>query len=256
MRWTKEELDRYHRQMILPQVGPEGQERLKRASVVVVGAGGLGVPVLQYLVAAGVGRVGVVEMDRVEVSNLHRQVLYTTEDVGEPKALVAQKRLQALNPLVRVEAYPVRLTSENALEILRPYDLVVDASDNFPTRYLVNDACVLLGKPNVYGSIFRFEGQATVFNLDAESPNYRDLFPEPQPPGMVPSCAEGGVVGVLPGIIGVIQATEAVKIITGIGTTLSGRLLLFDALGMKFRELKLLVNNLCFKLKKIELIWT
>lgn len=162
--WTKEELDRYHRQMILPQVGPEGQERLKRSSVVVVGAGGLGVPVLQYLVAAGVGRIGIVEMDRVELSNLHRQVLYTTEDVGKPKALAAKERLLALNPLVQIDTYPVRLTSENALEILKPYDLVIDASDNFPTRYLVNDACVLLGKPLVYGAIYQFDGQAAVFH--------------------------------------------------------------------------------------------
>lgn len=233
MRWTKEELDRYHRQMILPQVGPEGQERLKRASVVVVGAGGLGVPVLQYLVAAGVGRVGVVEMDRVEVSNLHRQVLYTTEDVGEPKALVAQKRLQALNPLVRVEAYPVRLTSENALEILRPYDLVVDASDNFPTRYLVNDAAVLLGKPLVFGAIYQFDGQVAVFHhptLHGEmGPCYRCLFPKPPPPGAVPSCAEAGVFGVLPAVVGSLMAAEALKVLLGIGKPLAGHLLLYDA---------------------------
>lgn len=235
MRWTKEELDRYHRQMILPQVGPEGQERLKRASVVVVGAGGLGVPVLQYLVAAGVGRVGVVEMDRVEVSNLHRQVLYTTEDVGEPKALVAQKRLQALNPLVRVEAYPVRLTSENALEILRPYDLVVDASDNFPTRYLVNDAAVLLGKPLVFGAIYQFDGQVAVFHhptLHGEmGPCYRCLFPKPPPPGAVPSCAEAGVFGVLPAVVGSLMAAEALKVLLGIGKPLAGHLLLYDARG-------------------------
>ena len=249
MRWTKEELDRYHRQMILPQVGPEGQERLKRASVVVVGAGGLGVPVLQYLVAAGVGRVGVVEMDRVEVSNLHRQVLYTTEDVGEPKALVAQKRLQALNPLVRVEAYPVRLTSENALEILRPYDLVVDASDNFPTRYLVNDAAVLLGKPLVFGAIYQFDGQVAVFHhptLHGEmGPCYRCLFPKPPPPGAVPSCAEAGVFGVLPAVVGSLMAAEALKVLLGIGKPLAGHLLLYDALEASFRKLTVRRNPRC-----------
>ena len=249
MRWTKEELDRYHRQMIPPQVGPEGQERLKRASVVVVGAGGLGVPVLQYLVAAGVGRVGVVEMDRVEVSNLHRQVLYTTEDVGEPKALVAQKRLQALNPLVRVEAYPVRLTSENALEILRPYDLVVDASDNFPTRYLVNDAAVLLGKPLVFGAIYQFDGQVAVFHhptLHGEmGPCYRCLFPKPPPPGAVPSCAEAGVFGVLPAVVGSLMAAEALKVLLGIGKPLAGHLLLYDALEAGFRKLTVRRNPRC-----------
>lgn len=231
--WTKEELDRYHRQMILPQVGPEGQERLKQSSVVVVGAGGLGVPVLQYLAAAGVGRIGIVEMDRVEVSNLHRQVLYTTEDLGKPKALVAKERLLALNPLVAVDAYPVRLTSENALEILKPYHLVVDASDNFPTRYLVNDACVLLGKPLVYGAIYQFDGQVAVFHHKAPEgemgPCYRCLFPKPPPPGSVPSCAEAGVFGVLPAVVGSLMAAEALKVLLGIGKPLAGSLLLYDA---------------------------
>ena len=217
----------------------EGQKRLKAASVLCVGTGGLGSPLLLYLAAAGVGRIGIVDFDVVDHSNLQRQVIHGTSWVGKPKIESAKARILEINPHCQVDLYETALTSENALAIIEPYDLVCDGTDNFPTRYLVNDACVLLGKPNVYGSIFRFEGQATVFNLDAESPNYRDLFPEPPPPGMVPSCAEGGVVGVLPGIIGVIQATEAVKIITGIGTTLSGRLLLFDALGMKFRELKL-----------------
>ena len=204
-----------------------------------VGTGGLGSPLLLYLAAAGVGRLGIVDFDVVDHSNLQRQVIHGTSWVGKPKIESAKARIHEINPHCQVDLYETALTSENALEIIRPYDIVCDGTDNFPTRYLVNDACVLLGKPNVYGSIFRFEGQATVFNLDSESPNYRDLFPEPPPPGLVPSCAEGGVVGVLPGIIGVIQATEAVKIITGIGTTLSGRLLLFDALKMSFRELKL-----------------
>lgn len=217
----------------------EGQKRLKAASVLCVGTGGLGSPLLLYLAAAGVGRLGIVDFDVVDHSNLQRQVIHGTSWVGKPKIESAKARILEINPHCQVDLYETALTSENALEIIAGYDLVCDGTDNFPTRYLVNDACVLLGKPNVYGSIFRFEGQATVFNLDAESPNYRDLFPEPPPPGMVPSCAEGGVVGVLPGIIGVIQATEALKIITGIGTTLSGRLLLFDALQMKFRELKL-----------------
>jgi adenylyltransferase/sulfurtransferase len=194
---------------------------------------------LLYLAAAGVGRLGIVDFDVVDHSNLQRQVIHGTSWVGKPKIESAKHRIHEINPHCQVDLYETALTSENALEIIRPYDIVCDGTDNFPTRYLVNDACVLLGKPNVYGSIFRFEGQATVFNLDANSPNYRDLFPEPPPPGLVPSCAEGGVVGVLPGIIGLIQATEAIKILTGIGTTLSGRLLLFDALQMKFRELKL-----------------
>ena len=236
---SPDEIARFSRHLILPEVGMEGQKRLKAASVLCVGTGGLGSPLLLYLAAAGVGRIGIVDFDVVDHSNLQRQVIHGTSWVGKPKIESARARILEINPHCQVDLYDTALTSENALEIIRPYDIVCDGTDNFPTRYLVNDACVLLGKPNVYGSIFRFEGQATVFNLDADSPNYRDLFPEPPPPGMVPSCAEGGVVGVLPGIIGVIQATEAVKIITGIGTSLSGRLLLFDALGMRFRELKL-----------------
>ena len=236
---SPDEIARFSRHLILPEVGMEGQKRLKGASVLCVGTGGLGSPLLLYLAAAGVGRLGIVDFDVVDHSNLQRQVIHGTSWVGKPKIESAKARIHEINPHCQVDLYETALTSENALEIIRPYDIVCDGTDNFPTRYLVNDACVLLGKPNVYGSIFRFEGQATVFNLDAESPNYRDLFPEPPPPGLVPSCAEGGVVGVLPGIIGVIQATETVKIITGIGTTLSGRLLLFDALKMSFRELKL-----------------
>jgi len=236
---SPDEVARFGRHLILPEVGMEGQKRLKAASVLCVGTGGLGSPLLLYLAAAGVGRLGIVDFDVVDHSNLQRQVIHGTSWVGKPKIESAKARILEINPHCQVDLFETALSSENALAIIEPYDLVCDGTDNFPTRYLVNDACVLLGKPNVYGSIFRFEGQATVFNLDAASPNYRDLFPEPPPPGMVPSCAEGGVIGVLPGIIGVIQATEAVKIITGIGTTLSGRLLLFDALKMSFRELKL-----------------
>ncbi len=236
---SSDEIARFSRHLILPEVGMEGQKRLKGASVLCVGTGGLGSPLLLYLAAAGVGRLGIVDFDVVDHSNLQRQVIHGTSWVGKPKIESAKARIHEINPHCQVDLYETALSSENALEIIRPYDIVCDGTDNFPTRYLVNDACVLLGKPNVYGSIFRFEGQATVFNLDAESPNYRDLFPEPPPPGLVPSCAEGGVVGVLPGIIGVIQATEAVKIITGIGTTLSGRLLLFDALNLSFLEIKL-----------------
>ncbi|OUT71891.1 MAG: molybdenum cofactor biosynthesis protein MoeB [Synechococcus sp. TMED19] len=236
---SPDEIARFARHLILPEVGMEGQKRLKAASVLCVGTGGLGSPLLLYLAAAGVGRLGIVDFDVVDHSNLQRQVIHGTSWVGKPKIESAKARIHEINPHCQVDLFETALTSDNALEIIRPYDIVCDGTDNFPTRYLVNDACVMLGKPNVYGSIFRFEGQASVFNLNAESPNYRDLFPEPPPPGMVPSCAEGGVVGVLPGIIGVIQATEAVKIITGIGTTLSGRLLLFDALKMSFRELKL-----------------
>jgi len=236
---SPDEVARFGRHLILPEVGMEGQKRLKASSVLCVGTGGLGSPLLLYLAAAGVGRLGIVDFDVVDASNLQRQVIHGTSWVGKPKIESAKARIAEINPHCQVDLYPTALSSENALEIIRPYDIVCDGTDNFPTRYLVNDACVLLGKPNVYGSIFRFEGQATVFNLDAESPNYRDLFPEPPPPGMVPSCAEGGVIGVLPGIIGMIQAAETVKIIAGIGTSLSGRLLLFDALKMSFRELKL-----------------
>ena len=238
---SKEEYQRYSRHIILPEVGLEGQKRLKAASVVCIGTGGLGSPLLLYLAAAGIGRIGIVDFDVVDSSNLQRQVIHGTSWVGKPKIQSAKNRILEINPDCQVDLYETRLTSENALEILEPYDVVVDGTDNFPTRYLTNDACVLLNKPNVYGSIFRFEGQATVFNYQ-EGPNYRDLFPEPPPPGMVPSCAEGGVLGVLCGIIGSVQATEAIKIILGSKTTLSGRLLLYNALEMKFRELKLRPN--------------
>ncbi|MBF2063208.1 MAG: molybdopterin-synthase adenylyltransferase MoeB [Calothrix sp. C42_A2020_038] len=238
---TKDDYERYSRHLILPEVGVEGQKRLKAASVLCIGTGGLGSPLLLYLAAAGVGRIGIVDFDVVDTSNLQRQVIHGTSWVGKPKIESAKNRILEINPYCQVDLYETRISSENALDIIRPYDVVIDGTDNFPTRYLTNDACVLLGKPNVYGSIFRFEGQATVFNYEG-GPNYRDLYPEPPPPGMVPSCAEGGVLGILTGIIGVIQATEAVKIILGKGETLSGRLLLYDALNMKFRELKLRPN--------------
>ncbi|MEH2449105.1 MAG: molybdopterin-synthase adenylyltransferase MoeB [Nostoc sp.] len=238
---TKDDYERYSRHLILPEVALEGQKRLKAASVLCIGTGGLGSPLLLYLAAAGIGRIGIVDFDVVDTSNLQRQVIHGTSWVGKPKIESAKNRIHEINPYCQVDLYETRLTSENALEILQPYDIVVDGTDNFPTRYLVNDACVLLNKPNVYGSILRFEGQASVFNYEG-GPNYRDLFPEPPPPGMVPSCAEGGVLGILPGIIGLIQATETVKIILGQGNTLSGRLLLYNALDMKFRELKLRPN--------------
>jgi molybdopterin/thiamine biosynthesis adenylyltransferase/rhodanese-related sulfurtransferase len=230
--------DRYARHLVLPEIGPAGQEKLRRASVLVVGAGGLGSPVLLYLAAAGVGRLGVVDFDRVDESNLHRQVLYGTSDVGRPKLEAARDRLRDLNPEVEVVLHETQLTSSNALEILGGYDIVIDGTDNFPTRYLVADACVLLGKPNIYGSIFRFEGQVSVFDART-GPCYRCFHPEPPPPHLVPSCAEGGVLGVLPGVIGTLQATEAIKLITGAGEPLVGRLLLFDALAMTFRTLRL-----------------
>ncbi|WP_204139312.1 molybdopterin-synthase adenylyltransferase MoeB [Halomicronema sp. CCY15110] len=236
-----EEYERFSRHLILPEVGLEGQKRLKAASVLCIGTGGLGSPLLLYLAAAGIGRIGIVDFDIVDKSNLQRQVIHGTSWVGKPKIESAKDRIQEINPFCQVDLYETRLSSENALDIIEPYDVVVDGTDNFPTRYLVNDACVLLNKPNVYGSIFRFEGQATVFNYE-DGPNYRDLYPEPPPPGMVPSCAEGGVLGILPGIIGVIQATETVKIIIGKGRTLSGRLLLYNSLDMTFRELKLRPN--------------
>ena len=271
---TQDDYARYSRHLILPEVGVEGQKRLKASSVLCVGTGGLGSPLILYLAAAGVGRIGIVDFDVVDHSNLQRQVIHGTSWVGKPKIESAKHRIHEINPHCQVDLYETALSSENALEILEPYDIVVDGTDNFPTRYLVNDACVLLGKPNVYGSIFRFEGQATVFNatggwkrpdgwdgLSKEEkaeqrkkkkdwlyddslpgPNYRDLYPDPPPPGMVPSCAEGGVLGILPGIIGVIQATETVKLILGKGTSLSGRLMLYDSLEMKFRELKLQPN--------------
>jgi adenylyltransferase/sulfurtransferase len=238
---SKDDYERYARHIILPEVGLEGQKRLKAASVLCIGTGGLGSPLLLYLAAAGIGRIGIVDFDVVDHSNLQRQVIHGTSWVGKPKIESAKHRILEINPTCQVDLYNPRLSSENALEIFRPYDVVIDGTDNFPTRYLTNDACVLLDKPNVYGSIFRFEGQATVFNYEG-GPNYRDLYPEPPPPGMVPSCAEGGVLGVLPGIIGVIQATEAIKVILGSKTTLSGRLLLYNALEMSFRELKLRPN--------------
>jgi len=238
---NKEEYERFSRHLILPEVGLEGQKRLKAASILCVGTGGLGSPLLLYLAAAGVGRLGIVDADVVDRSNLQRQVIHGTSWVGKPKIESAKNRIHEINPLCQVDLYNTWLTSENALEIAEPYDIIIDGTDNFPTRYLVNDACVLLNKPNIYGSIYRFEGQATVFNYEG-GPNYRDLYPEPPPPGLVPSCAEGGVLGILPGIIGIIQATEAVKVILGQGTTLSGRLLLFNALDMTFRELKLRPN--------------
>jgi len=238
---SKAEYERYSRHIILPEVGLEGQKRLKAASVLCIGTGGLGSPLLLYLAAAGVGRIGIVDFDIVDSSNLQRQIIHGTDWVGKPKINSAKNRILQINPNCQVDLYETSLNSQNALEILKPYDVIVDGTDNFPTRYLTNDACVLLDKPNVYGSIFRFEGQATVFNYEG-GPNYRDLYPEPPPPGMVPSCAEGGVLGVLPGIIGTIQATETLKIILGAPYTLSGRLLLFNAWEMKFRELKLRPN--------------
>ena len=238
---TREEYERYSRHLILPEVGLEGQKRLKAASVLCIGTGGLGSPLLLYLAAAGIGRIGIVDFDVVDQSNLQRQVIHGTSWVGKPKIVSAKDRISEINPYCQVDLYETRLSAENALDILRPYDIIVDGTDNFPTRYLVNDACVLLDKPNVYGSIYRFEGQATVFNYE-NGPNYRDLYPEPPPPGLVPSCAEGGVLGILCGIIGVIQATETVKLILGQGQTLSGRLLLYNALDMSFRELKLRPN--------------
>ena len=228
------ELVRYSRHLILPDVGVPGQEKLKAARVLLIGAGGLGSPAALYLAAAGVGTLGLVDFDNVDVTNLQRQILHGTKDVGRPKLVSARERIADVNPHVRLETYETALSSRNALDILSGYDIVVDGTDNFATRYLVNDACVLLGKPNVYGSIFRFEGQASVFAL-ADGPCYRCLFPEPPPPGLVPSCAEGGVLGVLPGLVGTIQATEAIKLIVGAGEPLKGRLLLIDTLGMQFR---------------------
>ena len=241
---SQEELLRYSRHLILPEVGLDGQRRLKASSALVVGAGGLGSPLALYLAAAGVGRIGIVDFDVVDASNLHRQVLHGTSWVGRSKLDSARARLADLNPDVNVETHEVRLDSSNALDILRNYDVVIDGTDNFPTRYLVNDACVLLGKPNVYGSIFRFEGQASVFDA-ARGPCYRCLFPEPPPPGLVPSCAEGGVLGVLPGVVGAIQANETLKLLLGHGEPLIGRLLMFDALAMRFRELKLRKDPEC-----------
>ena len=234
----QEEVARYSRHLILPEVGMEGQRRLKAASVLCIGAGGLGAPALLYLAAAGIGRIGIVDFDVVDLSNLQRQVIHGTGDIGRKKLESARDSVKAINPHVQVDLHETALTSQNALELFAPYDVIVDGTDNFPTRYLVNDACVLLGKPNAYGSIFRFEGQASVF-ATKDGPCYRCLYPEPPPPGLVPSCAEGGVLGVLPGIIGVIQATEAIKLVLGTGEPLIGRFLIYDALRMKFRELKL-----------------
>jgi molybdopterin/thiamine biosynthesis adenylyltransferase/rhodanese-related sulfurtransferase/molybdopterin converting factor small subunit len=234
----QEEVARYSRHLILPEVGMEGQRKLKAASVLCVGAGGLGSPVLLYLAAAGIGRIGIVDFDVVDLSNLQRQVAHGTDDIGRRKLDSARDAVKAINPHIQVDLYETALSSQNALELFAPYDIIIDGTDNFPTRYLVNDACVLLGKPNAYGSIFRFEGQASVF-ATKDGPCYRCLYPEPPPPGLVPSCAEGGVLGVLPGIIGVIQATEAIKLILGAGEPLVGRFLIYDALKMKFRELKL-----------------
>jgi sulfur-carrier protein adenylyltransferase/sulfurtransferase len=241
---TKKEIERYSRHLIMPEVGMEGQLKLKRAKVLCIGTGGLGAPLGLYLAAAGVGRIGLVDFDKVDDSNLQRQILFSTRDVGRPKIEAAADRLHGLNPEIQIDTFETRLSSENALEILKDYDIVVDGTDNFPTRYLVNDASVLLKKPNVYGSIFRFEGQVTIFGYP-EGPCYRCLYPEPPPPGLVPSCAEGGVLGVLPGIVGAIQAAETLKWIIGKGELLSGRLLLFDALAMRFRELKLRKNPDC-----------
>ena len=241
---TRDELSRYARHLILPEVGVEGQQKLKAARVLCVGAGGLGSPLALYLAAAGVGTLGLVDFDVVDASNLQRQILHTTGDVGRKKLDSAEEKLAALNPAVHVVKHQTMLSSANAMDILKDYDIVADGTDNFPTRYLVNDACVLLGKPNVYGSVFRFEGQASVF-ATREGPCYRCLYPEPPPPGTVPSCAEGGVLGILPGLIGIIQATEVIKLILGKGEALVGRLLLVDALSMRFRELKLKKNPEC-----------
>jgi adenylyltransferase/sulfurtransferase len=241
---SRDEISRYARHLIIPDVGIDGQKRLKAARVLLVGAGGLGSPLALYLAAAGVGHIGLVDFDVVDVTNLQRQILHGTKDVGRSKLASARERIADINPFVELTTYETALTSKNALGIIGKYDLVADGTDNFPTRYLVNDACVMLGKPNVYGSVFRFEGQASVFSTK-DGPCYRCLFPEPPPPGMVPSCAEGGVLGVLPGLIGTIQATEAIKLILGIGEPLVGRLLLVDALGAQFRTVKVRRNPTC-----------
>ena len=241
---TTDDLSRYSRHLILPEVGMEGQRRLKAARVLCVGTGGLGSPLAFYLTAAGIGTLGLVDFDVVDASNLQRQIIHSTKDIGRKKLDSAEEKLTALNPAINIVKHDTMLTSANALEIIKDYDIVADGTDNFPTRYLVNDACVLLGKPNVYGSIFRFEGQASVFATE-QGPCYRCLYPEPPPPGLVPSCAEGGVLGILPGLVGVIQATEVIKLILGKGASLVGRLLLVDALNMRFRELKLRKNPEC-----------
>jgi len=247
------EMRRYSRHLIMPEVTVEGQRKLKAARVLAIGTGGLGSPLLAYLAAAGVGRLGIVDFDRVDESNLQRQIIHRQSSIGHPKVESARRTILEINPHVEVETHEVALRSDNALELFRPYDVIVDGTDNFPTRYLVNDACALLGKPNVYGSIFRFEGQCTVFWAD-RGPCYRCLYPEPPPPGSVPSCAEGGVLGILPGVIGVLQAIETVKLILGIGDPLIGRLLLFDALKMRFREMKLRKNPDCPMCGKVRTI--
>src|ERR1700733_16319828 len=245
MQLNNDEIRRYSRHLILPEVGLAGQKRIKAASVLCIGAGGLGSPIAMYLAAAGMGKIGIVDFDTVDYSNLQRQILHTDADVGKSKAESAKETIRGINPNCEVVIHNTRISSENALDLIRPYDIVVDGTDNFPTRYLTNDACVILKKPNVYGSIFRFEGQASVFAPHLGGPCYRCLYPEPPPPGMVPSCAEGGVLGVLPGIIGCIQATEILKLAIGKGNLLVGRLLLFDALKMKFSELKLRRDPAC-----------
>jgi molybdopterin/thiamine biosynthesis adenylyltransferase/rhodanese-related sulfurtransferase len=245
MQLNNDEIRRYSRHLILPEVGLAGQKKIKATSVLCIGAGGLGSPIAMYLAAAGIGKIGIVDFDVVDYSNLQRQILHTENDVGRSKAESAKETINGINPNVEVVLHNTRICSENALDLIRPYDIVVDGTDNFPTRYLTNDACVLLKKPNVYGSIFRFEGQASVFAPHLGGPCYRCLYPEPPPPGMVPSCAEGGVLGVLPGIIGCIQATEILKLALGKGASLVGRLLLFNALDMKFRELKLRRDPQC-----------
>tara|TARA_Y100001968_G_C19423704_1_gene753200 strand:+ start:1394 stop:2527 length:1134 start_codon:yes stop_codon:yes gene_type:complete len=234
-----EEIARYARHISLPEVGVEGQRRLKASSIICIGTGGLGSPLLIYLAASGIGKIGIVDFDLVDESNLHRQIIHRQKSIGQSKAHSAYSTIAAINPYCEVKIYEKILNKDNALEIIKPYDIVCDCTDNFPSRYLINDACLILNKPNVYGSIERFKGQATVFNLDKTSPNLRDLIDEPPPPDLLPTCSEAGVLGVLPGIIGLIQATEVIKIITKIGTTLSGRLLIFDALSMKFREIKI-----------------
>ncbi len=244
--FSKEELARYNRHIIIPEFGFEAQQKLKAAKVLVIGSGGLGSPVLLYLAAAGIGTIGIVDFDVVDDSNLQRQVLFGVNEIGVPKVEAAKQRLQALNPHIQINTYNTQLTSKNALDIIKDYDVVADGTDNFPTRYLVNDACVILGKPNIYASIFQFEGQVSVFNYkNAEGeagPNYRDLYPSPPPPGLVPSCAEGGVLGVLPGIIGSLQASEVIKVITGLGETLSGRFFIFDALSFETRTFNIKRN--------------
>src|SRR5437016_10624295 len=241
---TNDEILRYSRHLIMPEVGMEGQQKLKAARVLCIGAGGLGSPLALYLAAAGVGTLGIVDFDVVDYTNLQRQIIHSTADVGRKKLDSAAEKLKAINPFLTIKTFDTKLTSDNALKIFADFDIIADGTDNFPTRYLVNDACVLTGKPNVYGSIFRFEGQASLFATE-QGPCYRCLYPEPPPPGLVPSCAEGGVLGILPGLVGVMQATEAIKLILGQGDSLIGRLLLVDALGMKFRELKLRKNPDC-----------